>query len=295
MFPRLHARRRLICDAQWSHFRQHGYVNLGKVVPQGLLDHMCARIDAIMLGDVSYPRLMMQRDKDNMPRSQMKSSQACSSGFKGRSLRYRKVGEAGFGLEMDDVFLRAMTLPVFQEACAEMYGGHCDISIARAMLFNKPTGQKSEGTATSWHQDGGDFWGLDRDPIFFAWTALDDATRENGCMRVVPGSHRAGLVSQRGHTLSDACAERLNVEACSEFLEVAAGDTVLCHNWLLHCSGINPSERRRRAFSACYVDARTRLLHPKPRVWPEGTPGPQLGLSPGGDFPLIIKLAREVW
>merc|ERR1711964_39405 len=80
-----------------------------------------------------------------------------------------------------------------------VHGTHVDVALFRAMVFNKPA---EKGTDLPWHQDGGDWWGLDRDPQIFVWTALDDATCENGCVQVVPGSHRLGLLSRRGHTLS---------------------------------------------------------------------------------------------
>lgn len=66
----------------------------------------------------------------------------------------------------------------------------------------KPSNDLGGGTPLPWHQDGGDWWALDRDPLVFVWTALTAASKENGAVQVVRGSHKMGLLSRRGHTLS---------------------------------------------------------------------------------------------
>jgi hypothetical protein len=167
---------------------------------------------------------------------------------------YRKIQ----GLEFDDEFLPLVRHPRFFEVCARIYGPHVPLSIFRAMVMNKPAGQ---GTVLPWHQDGGDVWGLDREPLVTIWTALDPATTENGCMECVRGSHRLGLLTDFGSTLSeDHAAEHCLPEAVVP-LEVPAGHAVLMHNWLIHRSGVNPSPTPRRAVTICYLDGRTRSVH----------------------------------
>jgi ectoine hydroxylase-related dioxygenase (phytanoyl-CoA dioxygenase family) len=122
------------------------------------------------------------------------------------------------------------------------------------MVMNKPA---QHGTYLPWHQDGGEVWRLDRDPLVTIWVALDPATRENGCVEVVPGTHRLGLLSTHGSTISDEDARRHCPPERVLPLEVKSGHGVLLHNWLIHRSGINPSPVPRRAFTACYLDGRT--------------------------------------
>ena len=66
-----------------------------------------------------------------------------SASFKGPSRAYRKIGEAGQGLECDDLFRAFMRKDVFRRVCERVHGKHCAISVYRAMVFNKPCG--SEG------------------------------------------------------------------------------------------------------------------------------------------------------
>lgn len=270
--------------AQWAEFREKGYVKLGRVIPDELMGRMRERIDDIMMGTRRYDRLIMQLDPGSAYSGAVQSEQ--TAGFKGETVGYRKIGEAGAGLECDEVFREAMTLPVFRAVCAEVYGAHVDIAVYRAMMFNKPAGK---GTDLPWHQDGGDWWGLDRDPQVFVWTAIDAATKANGCVRVVPGSHKRGLLSRRGHTLSQANLEALQVEALAADVEVAAGESVLMHNFLIHSSGVNPTGEPRRAFSVNYADGRTRVRDPRPEVEPEGVAGPPLGLTEGKGLPIVFR------
>eukprot|EP00927_Polykrikos_kofoidii_P073833 TRINITY_DN69853_c0_g1_i1.p1 TRINITY_DN69853_c0_g1~~TRINITY_DN69853_c0_g1_i1.p1 ORF type:complete len:324 (+),score=38.61 TRINITY_DN69853_c0_g1_i1:114-1085(+) len=273
-----------ITDEQWATFRRDGYVNLGKVIPARLFARMITRLDEIMMGDRQYPELIMQLDPGGTYGTAGVSQ---TPGFKGATKNYRKIGEAGAGLELDDVFSEAMALPIFRAACAEVHGAHCDIAVYRAMVFNKPGGK---GTVLPWHQDGGDWWGLDRDPLIFTWTAIDDSTQNNGCVKVVPGSHRLGLLSRRGHTLSPARLLDLDVENRAVNVEVQAGETVLMHNFLIHSSGVNPTGTSRRALSVNYADGRTRLQDPPRVVQPEGTIGQIFGLKHGQPcLPIIFR------
>ena len=48
-------------------------------------------------------------------------------------------------------------------------------------------------------------------------------------------------------------------------LEGEAGTTWLVHNWTIHRSGTNKSDKPRWAFSANYIDGRTKMLNPKPK------------------------------
>jgi hypothetical protein len=100
-------------------------------------------------------------------------------------------------------------------------------------------------------------WKLDRDPVITTWIALDPATRANGCIQVIPRSHRLGLLSKNGSTISDAHAEAYCPENEIVHLEIGAGEALLLHNWLLHRSGVNSTSIPRRAISACYMDGRT--------------------------------------
>jgi ectoine hydroxylase-related dioxygenase (phytanoyl-CoA dioxygenase family) len=123
------------------------------------------------------------------------------------------------------------------------------------MFMNKPA---RKGTFLPWHQDR---WrDLDRDPLITLWTALDPATTANGCVQIIPASHRLGLINP-DHAygfLTPQLAAKYCPPEKAVHLELGAGESVLLHNWLLHASDVNKTEIPRRAFSVCYMDAATK-------------------------------------
>jgi ectoine hydroxylase len=87
---------------------------------------------------------------------------------------------------------------------------------------------------------------------------LDDATLENGCLQVAPGSHRDGRRPNR----TDAAGLDLLQMDTSQFdlkqlvpLEVPAGSVVFFGSYLVHCSSPNRSSKDRRALLYSYQPA----------------------------------------
>ncbi|WP_321475233.1 polysaccharide pyruvyl transferase family protein [uncultured Paludibaculum sp.] len=236
----------LISSDQWREYDRNGYLRLGRLLDDGQLSRLGERLDDIMLGRVRYPTLHMQLDTggayEDLPDP--------VAGHSGATLAYRKIQ----GLEADPLVLELIRRDLFREICARHYGAHVPISIFRVMMMNKPA---SQGTYLPWHQDAGDVWKLDRDPLVTSWIALDPATRLNGCVQVIPGSHHLGLLSKNGSTLSPEHVEQYCPEDRIEYLELEPGEGLLLHNWLLHRSEVNRTGTPRRALSACYMDGRT--------------------------------------
>jgi ectoine hydroxylase-related dioxygenase (phytanoyl-CoA dioxygenase family)/polysaccharide pyruvyl transferase WcaK-like protein len=240
----------VLTDEQWDGFARDGFLHLGQVLEPHEIDRLTQHADDLAMGRVHNEHVQMQIDTGG---AYEELPDAVDSFDEGTHL-YRKIQ----GLEMDDQFIPLIRHPRFFEACARIYGPHVPLSIFRAMVMNKPAGQ---GTILPWHQDGGDVWGLDREPLVTIWVALDPATTANGCMEAVRGSHRLGLLSDFGSTLSDEDAALHCPPERVVPLEVPAGHAVLMHNWLIHRSGVNPSPVPRRAVTICYLDGRTRSIH----------------------------------
>ncbi|MEE2658599.1 MAG: phytanoyl-CoA dioxygenase family protein [Candidatus Latescibacterota bacterium] len=235
----------IFSDAQAAYFDEHGYVHLGRVATCTQLTALRQRIDDLMLGVIEVDGVTFQLDGGTGEYHGLSSH---TDGPPRSTLSYRRVDE----LHNDPVFLTYMQQRLFRDI-TRCYVGE-DVSIFRSMFMNKPANQ---GTVLPWHQDVGAGWGIDTNPIATVWTALDDATVDTGCMQIVPGSHRLGILNP-GHYTS----EEDQAAYCSEDkvidLEVAEGEAVLIHNWMLHRSGVNHTDRPRRAFSVAYMDAATR-------------------------------------
>lgn len=238
-----------ISQADWEQYEQEGYLKLGRVLNEEDLAALRQRIDDIMLGkaDIDYDQLLMQLDSADGKYEHMPAQ---SKGHKGATLAYRKIQE----LEHDPLFREYVERPVFQEIAAKVYGAETPIACFRAMFMNKPALQ---GTLLPWHQDRWTF--LDRDPLITLWTALDPATVANGCVQIIPGSHRYGLInpSHPSGFLTEEQGQEYAPDEKAVYLELEAGEVALLHNWLLHRSDTNSTTIPRRAFSVCYMDANT--------------------------------------
>ena len=114
------------------------------------------------------------------------------------------------------------------------------------------------GGAWEWHQDYG-YWyqnGCLFPDLASVFIALDPATRENGCLQLLKGSHRMGRVDH-GRFGSQSGADPERVDAAMQRLEkvycvMAPGDAVFFHGNTLHCSDANLSDKPRWGLICCY-------------------------------------------
>jgi ectoine hydroxylase-related dioxygenase (phytanoyl-CoA dioxygenase family) len=118
------------------------------------------------------------------------------------------------------------------------------------------------GGAWAWHQDYG-YWyqnGVLFPLLTSAFIAVDRATRENGCMQVIKGSHLLGRIDHV-QTGEQAGADRDRVEEILKrldlvYVEMEPGDVLFFHANLLHRSDQNRSENPRWSMICCYNAAR---------------------------------------
>jgi ectoine hydroxylase-related dioxygenase (phytanoyl-CoA dioxygenase family) len=124
------------------------------------------------------------------------------------------------------------------------------------------------GMPFSWHQDSGYVVGnggpADHAPYLTCWITLDDATEANGTVRVIPGSHRNGIVAHVRQGGSNDL-EAVPAETEGVTVEVPAGSIVAFSSLLLHATGANRSDAPRRVYLAQYspeviLDPGTRQL-----------------------------------
>ena len=125
------------------------------------------------------------------------------------------------------------------------------------------------GGFVSWHQDV-TYWGLDvSENILTAWIALTPATRENGVMKVIPGTHRK-VVPHREGAASNMLLRGQEVavevdEKQAVYMELAAGEMSLHHGLMFHGSEDNRSQTRRVGFAVRYMPTRVKALDGLPR------------------------------
>jgi phytanoyl-CoA hydroxylase len=154
----------------------------------------------------------------------------------------------------------AVTHPTVAEVLRHIVGAHLPhwdgaVKCMQSMLFVKGPGMPGQ----AWHQDERFIATRDRS-LVGAWIALDDATVENGCLWVVPGSHRNGyLWPFRPHGRPeefDPTDEAYGFDDGDAVpVEVRAGSVVFFNGYLLHRSLANRSSAYRRALVNHYCNA----------------------------------------
>ena len=143
---------------------------------------------------------------------------------------------------------RRMVDTAEQILCDEPYHYHTKMIMKDAVT----------GGAWAWHQDYG-YWyhnGMLSPNVVSVFIAVDPATRENGCLQVVRGSHRLGRID---HVKVDdqVGADRDRVEQILKrheliYAEMEPGDAVFFHGNLLHRSDQNHSTNPRWSMVCCY-------------------------------------------
>jgi hypothetical protein len=127
------------------------------------------------------------------------------------------------------------------------------------MLLQLIMKEKFTGGAFVWHQDYG-YWynnGILRPDMATVMIALDEATAENGCLQVIPRSHKFGRINHirvGEQTGADAhrIADILKHGYAVEHVTLKPGDAVFFHSNLLHQSSQNRSPMRRWCFLCSY-------------------------------------------
>lgn len=119
-----------------------------------------------------------------------------------------------------------------------------------------------DGKTVGWHQDAG-YWPLTPSKAVTVWLAIDDADRENACMKFIPGSHHYGHLTYQLTEESDPSILNQVVPEAEKFgapvyNELRAGQMSIHSDLLLHGSEANTSTRRRNGLAIRYTTADVR-------------------------------------
>jgi ectoine hydroxylase-related dioxygenase (phytanoyl-CoA dioxygenase family) len=129
--------------------------------------------------------------------------------------------------------------------------GTPDIKLFSDQVLMKPA---FHGSPVSWHQDSG-YWRTIAPPALLScWTALDAATEENGCVLMLPGTHRLGVIEhQRG---DDSFLHVRGVDLSTAVpVVLPPGGVSFHHSCTVHGSGPNTTPNRRRGLVVSFMRA----------------------------------------
>ena len=171
----------------------------------------------------------------------------------------RRYAAVHFPHKVSPVLRAVFDHPVVVQALTQVIGPN--VKAMQSMLFMKAEGKAGQ----AWHQD--EYFIPTRDrSLTAAWIALDDAAVDNGCLWVLPGSHRPGvLYPDREHDdpRFDCAIEAYDFpydDADAVPVEIEAGSVLLFNGYLLHRSLPNTRPGSfRRALVNHYMSAESLL------------------------------------
>lgn len=179
--------------------------------------------------------------------------------------------------QYSEVFRDLAAHPKLIEVLQELTGS-ADLLLFRSTLMFKPA---FHGSSHGLHQDSA-YWPMDPPNLVTVSIALNDATPENGCFKVIPKSHLWGMQSwgniarEQGAELTD----RKDVEGQQMDVPLSAGSALFFHSLMVHGSGPNTTPNPRNTALYAYFPPQVRYA-PK-----DGRPGEKT-------FPVVAGLGGK--
>jgi phytanoyl-CoA hydroxylase len=233
----------ILSPEQRQFYEDNGFVVIKKCISPERLESFRQRFQDICSGKVSTYGMTVMRDVAISKSEFIQGEKAIT-----------KIQD----FQWDEVLFGYCRLPEVVNYVRGFAGEN--VMAMHTMLINKPP---DPGTLTSrhpMHQDLYYFPFRPADKIVCAWTAMEPVTRQNGCLVVIPGSHKGemldhdypeweGGVNKMYHGVKNYNPER----DTRVWLEMEAGDTVFFHPILIHGSGTNRTSGFRKAISCHYA------------------------------------------
>lgn len=232
-----------LTEEQRVNYDKDGFIVVRKLISSEDLDKYKKRFQRICAEKIKVPGMTVMKDVAIVKSEFLESEKAIT-----------KIQD----FCQDDELFEYCCLPNVLEYVKSFTGPN--VMAMHTMLINKPP---DPGTLTSrhpLHQDLYYFPFRPADKIVCAWTAMERITKENGCLVVVPGSHKGQFhrhgypdwekgVNKMYYGIQDMDLSKIKLTS----LEMEKGDTVFFHPILIHGSGANRTEGFRKAISCHYA------------------------------------------
>ena len=234
-----------LSDQQVRQFQEDGFLVVEDLLDQEEVETLRRRAEWVAAGQAPYISKEQLQVEPRVARGELHAETYADS--------LRRMSHLAFH---DEVFETHVRNPRVLDIIESLLG--LDLKLYQDQIFMKPP---RVGSGRSYHQDAPLGFHIDPPDLVACWAALDDATEENGCLRMLPGTHRFGIIDKSEWEAYEqrALDGRLPEE---RLLVMRAGSCSFHHGLILHCSQPNLSGKRRRGYATHYVSARCRFTGP---------------------------------
>ena len=226
------------CDVQ--HYEDHGYVDVNNLLTQQEVAELCDRNYEIAEGHAN-----------DFPKNNLELEPHANGVYSLKTVR--KINACA---EFDPLFLKYASMDRIVDIVEQLIGP--DIKLFGSQIFMKPPG----GVEKPYHQDS-PYFSVEPMSLVTCWIALDEVTVENGCLWVVPGSHRLGpLPHNEPWVVGDRVDMRVpdsQFDCSSEVpITLSPGSCSFHHSLILHMSHPNKTNTFRRGLAFHYMTSKSR-------------------------------------
>ncbi len=249
----------VLTELQKVDYERDGFLIYGHLLTAEELEALRGRIDALASGE--HP---------NADKIGVRLEAAAQRGELQNVTRRDKVWQLLDPHGYDEVILNHAKNPKILEVVEQLLGTE-DIKLFHTQTLMKPA---MHGSIVSWHQDSAYWTSIAPPALVSCWTALDDATEENGCVRMLPGSYKKGLWP---HERTDFLHAQGVDDSLAMPVVLSAGGCSFHHSLTVHGSGENRTAHRRRGMVTSYMRADSK--------WVASNEKPNFLLLRGREYP----------
>ncbi|XP_030006364.1 phytanoyl-CoA dioxygenase, peroxisomal [Sphaeramia orbicularis] len=232
----------LLTPEQRLFYEENGFILIKNLVSDEDIEKFRREFERICLQEVKIPGMVVMRDVA-IAKSEFVPDQKAVSKLQ--------------DFQEDPELFQYCSLPQILKY-VECFTGP-NIMAMHTMLINKPPDAGKKTSRHPMHQDLHYFPFRPADRIVCSWTAMETVNRQNGCLVVLPGTHKGTLkehdypeweggVNKMYHGVRDYNPDHPRVHLVME-----KGDTVFFHPLLIHGSGMNQTQGFRKAISCHYA------------------------------------------
>jgi phytanoyl-CoA hydroxylase len=230
---------------QIHQFWEEGFLIIENLLDAAEIQTLRTRVDWVASGGAEHIAANLLQVEPQVVAGQAQAETYAAS--------LRKMSHLAFS---DAVFQAHARNPKILDVIESLLGP--DLKLYQDQVFMKPP---RIGSRQRYHQDMPLGFYIDPPDMVTCWAALDDATIENGCLWMLPGTHKFGIIAEakwadyEHQSVAGALPEERPVP-------LKTGSCSFHHGLILHSSRPNLTDQRRRGYATHYVSAYCRFTGP---------------------------------